>query len=102
MKPHRLKRQQRQPQKKTKRTYTRPAPAPLPDTEVVDVNQILAATGWSASTWWEGVRRGDFPQPRRYGPRMTRWLTSEIRELLKNGTGEYVPSEIRKNAGAAA
>jgi hypothetical protein len=33
---------------------------------------------------------------------MTRWLTSEIRELLKNGTGEYVPSEIRKNAGAAA
>jgi predicted DNA-binding transcriptional regulator AlpA len=74
----------------------------LPDTEVVDVNQILAATGMSASTWWEGVRKHGFPKPRRYGPRMTRWLTSEIREFIKNGTGAYVPNEIRKNAGALA
>jgi len=100
MKSHKPER--RQTKKTTKRPYSRREPAPLPQTEICDVNQIVAAFGISATTWWEGVRKGYFPKPLRLGPRMTRWRTADVRKLLEEGTSEWKPNEIRKNGQGVA
>jgi predicted DNA-binding transcriptional regulator AlpA len=31
------------------------------------------------------VREGEAPQPRRFGSRMTRWRTSDVRSFIENG-----------------
>jgi predicted DNA-binding transcriptional regulator AlpA len=42
----------------------------------------------SASSWWEGVRRGRYPQPVRLGPRTTCWRAEDIRALVAKGVAE--------------
>jgi len=37
----------------------------------------------SASTWWAGVKSGRFPQPVRYGKRLTMWRAEDIYALVK-------------------
>jgi predicted DNA-binding transcriptional regulator AlpA len=100
------KRQHRPEKKPKKRTYTRPKPAPLPDTMLCSAEQIVAATGWSPPFLWSLVKDELIPKPNRYGPRMVRWLTDDIRRIIANGTGEYVPKDIssyrRKDDGAVA
>lgn len=37
-----------------------------------------------ASTWWQGVRTGRYPQPTRaLGPRITAWSVESIRDLIE-------------------
>ena len=38
----------------------------------------------SASTWWEGVRSGRFPQPVKLGPNITGWAVEDVRALIKH------------------
>lgn len=50
--------------------------------------QILAPLGpipISKSQWWEGVRKGVYPQPVKLGPRITAWRASDIERLIKEG-----------------
>lgn len=39
----------------------------------------------SRSQWWEGVKRGIYPQPIKLGPRITVWRLSDIEHLLRHG-----------------
>lgn len=60
----------------------------LPSEGCVRLSQILAPRGpvpVSKSTWWDGVRKGRFPQPIKLGPRITAWRVEDIRELVKSG-----------------
>ncbi len=60
----------------------------LPSEGCVRLSQILAPRGpvpVSKSTWWDGVRKGRFPQPIKLGPRITAWHVEDIRELVKSG-----------------
>ncbi len=51
--------------------------------------EVLAVFPVSASTWWEGVRAGRFPQSIKVGPRCTCWRAADLRALIANaGTGE--------------
>ena len=57
----------------------------FPDTGLVRLSSILAPTGpipISKSTWWQGVRDGRFPQPKKLGPRMSVWNAEDIRALF--------------------
>ncbi|WP_417206055.1 helix-turn-helix transcriptional regulator [Antarctobacter sp.] len=59
----------------------------FPSTGFVRLSQILAPTGpipVSKSTWWQGVKDGRFPQPRKLGPRTTVWRAEDIRALFED------------------
>ncbi|MBV6634539.1 MAG: AlpA family phage regulatory protein [Mameliella sp.] len=64
----------------------------FPCTGFVRLSQILAPSGpipVSKSTWWQGVKDGRFPQPRKLGPRTTVWRVEDIRALFEDrGDGE--------------
>lgn len=36
-----------------------------------------------ATTWWNGVKSGRFPQPVKLGPRITAWRVEDIRRLVE-------------------
>lgn len=61
----------------------------FPHTGFVRLSQILAPYGpipVSKSTWWQGVKDGRFPQPRKLGPRTTVWRVEDIRKLFEDRT----------------
>lgn len=35
------------------------------------------------SCWWDGVRKGRFPQPVKLGPKVTVWRVEDIRRLIE-------------------
>lgn len=39
----------------------------------------------SRSAWWDGVRKGIYPQPVKLGPRITAWRASDIERLIEEG-----------------
>lgn len=60
----------------------------LPRTGFVRLSSILAPAGpipVSKSTWWQGVKDGRFPKPRKLGARVTVWRVEDIRALIENG-----------------
>ena len=60
---------------------------PFPETGFVRLKQILAPEGpipVSKTSWWEGVKRGDFPKPMKLGPRTTVWKVEDIRALFES------------------
>jgi hypothetical protein len=66
---------------------------PLPETGFVRLAQILGNPKGSPpippiipvskSTWWSGVKTGQFPKPIKIGSRTTVWRVSDIRELIE-------------------
>ncbi len=36
-----------------------------------------------ASSWWAGVKRGDYPAPVKLGPNTTAWTINSIRALIE-------------------
>ena len=55
---------------------------------LVRLSEILAPGGpvpISKSQWWEGVRKGRYPQPVKLGPRITAWRASDIERLIEEG-----------------
>lgn len=59
----------------------------FPQTGLVRLSQILAPGGpipVSKSTWWQGVKDGRFPKPKKFGPRTTVWHVEDIRALFRN------------------
>lgn len=49
------------------------------------IGDVLARIKISRSAWYDGVKKGRFPQPVRLGPRMALWKNSEIEKLAANG-----------------
>jgi predicted DNA-binding transcriptional regulator AlpA len=37
----------------------------------------------SKTTWWNGIKTGQFPKPSKLGPRITAWHVDGIRELIQ-------------------
>jgi predicted DNA-binding transcriptional regulator AlpA len=49
------------------------------------INEVIQLLSISKSTWWEGVRTGQYPQPVRLGARITRWRWLQIAPLIEKG-----------------
>jgi predicted DNA-binding transcriptional regulator AlpA len=47
------------------------------------LREILALLRISRSTWYDGVKRKEFPQPVRIGTRSVVWLESDIDDYLR-------------------
>lgn len=43
----------------------------------------------SKSTWWAGVKTGRYPQPIKFGPRITAWSLDSI--------NDYIESQYKSN-----
>ncbi len=53
----------------------------LPETGFVRLKTILAVIPISKSLLWEKVRKGEWPQPIRWG-RVTMWRAEDVRRLV--------------------
>ncbi len=51
--------------------------AHIPDA-LLSIETVSALTGWSRSTIYRQVAAGAFPQPRKLGPRCTRWRAGDV------------------------
>ena len=61
----------------------------FPRIGLVRLKQILAPAGPipdSPSTWWEGVKYGRFPKPKKLGRGTTVWNAEDIWKLIEHGT----------------
>ena len=60
----------------------------FPLTGLVRLKSILAPAGpipVSASTWWQGVKDGRFPKPKKLGRAVTVWSAEDIWALIETG-----------------
>ncbi|MDM9552975.1 AlpA family phage regulatory protein [Pseudomonas asiatica] len=70
----------------------------LPDSAVIREPLVLALTGYSHTSLWDGVRAGTLPKPVQIGPRMVGWRVGDVRALLASFT---VKTTIDGNAAKA-
>ena len=54
----------------------------LPEIGYIRLSVVLTVIPVSKSTWWDGVRTGRFPKPRKFGPKISAWNVIEIRALI--------------------
>jgi prophage regulatory protein len=68
------------------------------------MSEVARETGMGKSTIWAKVKRGEFPQPVRYGGKCTRWPSSEIetwkRSLIEARDGP-APKPGKRRRGVA-
>jgi predicted DNA-binding transcriptional regulator AlpA len=57
----------------------------LPETGFVRLSTILKIIPIGKSSWWDGVKKGKFPQSVKLGTRTTAWRVEDIRNLIDNG-----------------
>ncbi len=55
----------------------------LPDIGFVRLPTILKIIPVSRSTWWKGVKSGQFPKPVKIGERIAAWRVEDIHNLIK-------------------
>lgn len=55
---------------------------PIPQTGFLRLPQVLSVIPVSRSTWWRGVKSGDYPQSVKLGPNTTVWKAEDIRALI--------------------
>jgi prophage regulatory protein len=56
----------------------------LPAVGYVRLKQILAIIPVGKSTWWAGIKKGQFPEPIKLGPRTTAWRVEDIRAFIQS------------------
>ncbi len=61
----------------------------LPEKGCIRLKHILQLIDISKSTWWKGVKDGRFPQPVRFGSRLTMWRAEDIRRLIEQGNCKW-------------
>ena len=54
----------------------------LPETGFVRLPTILKVFPVSKSTWWAGVKDGNYPKPVKLGPKITAWRVEDIKQLI--------------------
>lgn len=60
----------------------------LPKKRLLQLREIIAPDGpipLRKSAWWDGVKKGRFPKPVKFGPRTTAWRAEDIEHLIANG-----------------
>lgn len=50
---------------------------------LIRLPEVLALLPISKSSWWAGVKDGQFPRPVKLGPRTTTWRLSDISALIE-------------------
>lgn len=61
----------------------------LPEKGCIRLKHILQLIDVSKSTWWKGVKDGRFPQPVRFGSRLTMWRVEDIKRLIEQGNCKW-------------
>ena len=56
----------------------------LPETGFIRLSTILKLIPIGKSSWWNGVKKGKFPQSVKLGTRTTAWRVEEIRHLINS------------------
>ena len=64
----------------------------LPETGFLRLKQIIGDPKTGAppiipikkTAWWSGVKQGRFPQPVKFGQRVTAWRVEDIRALIES------------------
>jgi prophage regulatory protein len=56
----------------------------LPETGFLRLPQVLRVFPISKSSWWAGVKAGQYPKPVKLGPKTTAWRVEDIRTLIAN------------------
>ncbi len=56
----------------------------LPETGFLRLPQVLKVFPISKSSWWAGVKAGQYPKPVKLGPKTTAWRVEDIRTLIAN------------------
>lgn len=52
-----------------------------PEPLFLSLEQVLAIFPVGKSTWWDGVKKGDYPAPYRLSDRRVAWDMEELRQL---------------------
>lgn len=67
----------------------------LPERGFVRLQTILQLIPVGKSSWWEGVKKGIYPQPVKIGARVTAWRVEDINSLIDRISTEalYLPSK---------
>lgn len=60
---------------------TQPRPV-LPDAGFLRLPQVLTLIPISRSSWWDGIKKGKYPQGIKLGTRTTVWRAEDIRTLI--------------------
>ena len=60
----------------------------LPEIGFVRLPQVLRLLPIGKSTWWAGIRSGQYPAPVKLGPRVSAWRVEDIRALLTTLAGQ--------------
>lgn len=63
----------------------------LPKTGFLRLPQILQLIPVCKSTWWAGVKSGQYPASVKLGPNITAWRAEDIRSLLED-LSKHAPS----------
>ncbi|MFH1914235.1 MAG: AlpA family phage regulatory protein [Pseudomonadota bacterium] len=71
----------------------------FPTTGFVRLPQILAVFPVSPSTWWRGVKSGEYPQPVKLSGRTTAWRVEQILELIEHFSSGQDARGPRKEEG---
>jgi prophage regulatory protein len=56
--------------------------SPIPTAGFMRLPAVLAVIPISKSTWWAGVKSGQFPKPVKLGKRATAWRVEDIQALI--------------------
>lgn len=67
-----------------KSTVTVPPLSDLPAIGLLRLSQVLQFVPISASCWWQGIRNGTYPKPRKLSARVTVWDARDIRRLIED------------------
>lgn len=54
----------------------------LPDAGFLRLPQVLTLIPISRSSWWDGIKKGKYPQGIKLGSRTTVWRAEDIRILI--------------------
>ena len=65
------------------KTRTKKPLPPMPRVGFARLEQILAVFPVSPSAWWDGVRKGKYPQPYKIGPATTAWRAEDVWALIE-------------------
>lgn len=55
----------------------------LPEEGLIRLEQVLQCVPVGRTSWYNGVKKGRFPQPVRLGPRTVAWRVDDIRSLIE-------------------
>ena len=62
-------------------------PKKFMDDKLLKLHEVLDKLRISKSTWYDGVRRQEFPQPVRIGTRTVVWSENDIEAYLERNYG---------------